>query len=220
MRCYSGPCTTIVYGSSDGKRAGRSRREGEAGGSAWAGIWFVPPACSGRSVPCADYRTIQMAGTMAGWTVSTLMSPIELLKGPSMSLFAAGSSSSPPPHHRSETTNADRCGSKALLGPNRLCDADRARSRRPRPLARFRRDAPFPVLDRGAVRPLLFAWTHFADCFTSASYGTYEVVLRGCKSIPVESRWRPSDGTAVFLAGGLGSSMFWCFSFPFDSVKK
>ena len=38
-----------------------------------------------------------MAGTMAGWTVSTLMSPIELLKGPSMSLFAAGSSSSPPP---------------------------------------------------------------------------------------------------------------------------
>ena len=44
--------------------------------------------------------------------------------------------------------------------------------------------------------------------------------MRGFKSVPLDSKWRVSDGTAVFLAGGLGSSAFWCFAFPFDAVKK
>lgn len=45
-------------------------------------------------------------------------------------------------------------------------------------------------------------------------------MLRGFRSVPEESKYKVSNATATFIAGGLSSNIFWMFSFPFDAVKK
>ncbi|KAM0748561.1 mitochondrial carrier [Meredithblackwellia eburnea MCA 4105] len=53
-----------------------------------------------------------------------------------------------------------------------------------------------------------------------AMFGSYEVLMRGFRSVPEGSRWKVSEGQANFLAGGIGSNAFWLGSFPFDAVKN
>lgn len=45
-------------------------------------------------------------------------------------------------------------------------------------------------------------------------------MLRSFRAVPKSSRWKVSDGTATFIAGGMSSTIFWPFSFPFDGVRK
>ncbi|KAL8279685.1 hypothetical protein RQP46_007998 [Phenoliferia psychrophenolica] len=117
---------------------------------------------------------------MAGWTVSFIMAPIELLKA---------------------KLQMQLVGPKLYSGP-----IDCAKQ-----IVRHR---GVVGLWHGLGATLLFrGWIGIL-------FGSYEVIIRGFKSVPEESKWRVSDGMAVFLAGGLGSTAFWCFSFPFDAVKK
>lgn len=44
--------------------------------------------------------------------------------------------------------------------------------------------------------------------------------MRQFRAVPADSKWKVSEGTATFLAGGMGSNFFWLGSFPFDAVKK
>lgn len=44
--------------------------------------------------------------------------------------------------------------------------------------------------------------------------------MRSFRAVSPDSKWKVSEGTAVFLSGGLGSNLFWIGSFPFDAVKK
>lgn len=45
-------------------------------------------------------------------------------------------------------------------------------------------------------------------------------MLRGFRAVPEDSKYKVSNATATFIAGGLSSNVFWMFSFPFDAVKK
>jgi len=53
----------------------------------------------------------------------------------------------------------------------------------------------------------------FRSCF-AGMFCSYEIFLRGLRKLEV------SDGTANFLAGGLGSFGYWAFAIPFDIIKN
>ncbi|KAI5478901.1 mitochondrial carrier protein [Pseudohyphozyma bogoriensis] len=121
-----------------------------------------------------------MAGMMAGWTVCTVITPIEGLKA---------------------KLQMQTIGPKLYSGPID-CASQIVRSQ-----------GVFGLW-RGFGATILFrSWF-------GVMFGSYEVMMRGFRAVPEGSRWKVSDGTATFLAGGMGSNFFWIGSFPFDAVKN
>lgn len=120
--------------------------------------------------------------------------------------------------HFSQATDANN-RAETLLGSYRLCPTNRASEGRPGSLARFRWNPAFPKL----VRRHVGCHCQLPEetlTITSSRFGSYEMMMRGFRSVSVDSKWKVSEGTAVFLSGGLGSNLFWIGSFPFDAVKK
>lgn len=56
--------------------------------------------------------------------------------------------------------------------------------------------------------------------FIGLLFLSYEVQMRAWHALPDSSPWKVSESLATFIAGGVGSNIFWFSSYPIDAVKK
>lgn len=115
-----------------------------------------------------------VAGAMAGWTVSTLITPVEHIKA---------------------KLQMQTIGPKLYTGP-----IDCARQ----------------IVRANGVTGL---WHGFGATLAfrtgiGALYGTYEMMLRGFRAVPTESRWKVSNEAATFIAGQMIRRLLCCVRRP------
>lgn len=142
-----------------------------------------------------------MAGAMAGWTVCVFITPIEHIKG-SLSLPSTFTITLiDPKRNMTAKLQLQTTGPKLYTGPI---------------------DCAKQIVRANGVTGLWhgFAATLYFRTGIGALYGSYEMMLRGFRSVPDESRWKISDEAATFIAGGMSSNIFWFVIYPIDAVKK
>lgn len=121
-----------------------------------------------------------VAGVLAGWTVCSFITPIELIKA----------------KLQLQTT-----GPRLYTGPIDV-------------IQQIVRHQGVTGLYHALPGTLLFR-TSFG-----AMFGSYEILMRAFRNIDESSKWKVSEPTANFLAGGTASNAFWITAFPFDAVKN